>query len=375
MASMRKKGKGGHYYARFYDSSRSPKRKEVPLDTTRKKVARRRLVELEEQFEAGEFDPWTDPADRERLTVQEAIGRFLDAKRETVRDSTVDTYEQQLIAWSKTCPPGLTIRTVGPGHLQPFIRTYRADDDEDEPPSNATQRKRYRHLQAFVNWLLDEGIIEQDPMRSVDKPEKQEKQPSFLSPSELEKLIGEIEEHAETVTNIHGEPSDVQWLKDIIQFAVCTGLRRGELVSLQWRDINLEEQFVTVRNRDDFTTKSGDERRVPLRSDALEVARRRDEEHDGDSGDPVFADRSGRPIKADRITKRFKTFVRKAGLDEQEDLHFHSLRHTCGAWLASSGVPLRVIQAILGHSSIDVTEIYSHLQPDVMGEAMEEAFG
>jgi len=141
------------------------------------------------------------------------------------------------------------------------------------------------------------------------------------------------------------------------------------------RLVELEEQFVTVRNRDDFTTKSGDERGIPLRSDALEVARRRDEEHDGDSDDPVFTDRSGRPIKADRITKRFKTFVRKAGLDEQENLHFHSFRHTCGAWLASSGVPLRVIQAILGHSSIDVTEIYSHLQPGVMGEAMEEAFG
>lgn len=224
---MRKKGKGGHYYARFYDSSRSPKRKEVPLDTTRKKVARRRLVELEEQFEAGEFDPWTDPADRERLIVREAIGRFLEAKREAVRDSTFDTYEQQLTAWSKTCPPGLTIRTVGPDHLQSFIRTYRADDDEDKAPSNATQRKRYRHLQAFVNWLLDEGIIEQDPMRSVDKPKKQKKQPSFLSPSDLETLIAEIEDHVETVTNIHGELSDVQWLKDVIQFAVCTDSGAG----------------------------------------------------------------------------------------------------------------------------------------------------
>jgi len=117
---------------------------------------------------------------------------------------------------------------------------------------------------------------------------------------------------------------------------------------------------------------------VPLRSSALEVLQRRHEEAESEAeapSGPVFTDRSGAPIKPDRVTKRFKFFVRKADLKDKEELHFHSLRHTCGAWLASSGIPLRVIQEILGHSSTSVTEIYSHLQPDVMGDAMEEAFG
>jgi integrase len=215
-------------------------------------------------------------------------------------------------------------------------------------------------------------MITNDPMKDVDKPKKQEKQPAFLSPSELERLLTTIDVHAETVTNIHGEPSDVQWLADIIQVAVCTGLRRGELVSLRWKDVDLEQRFITVRNQGEFTTKSGHERRVALRSD---VIRRRHHEREDDLDGPVFTDRPGLPIKPDRVTSRFKFFVRKAKLKKREELHFHSLRHTAGSWLASSGVPLRVIQQILGHSTVNVTEIYSHLQPEVMGDAMEKAFG
>jgi site-specific recombinase XerD len=73
------------------------------------------------------------------------------------------------------------------------------------------------------------------------------------------------------------------------------------------------------------------------------------------------------------MTKAFKRMVRKAGLDER--IHFHSLRHTTGSWLSMKGVPMRVIQAIMGHSSVSVTERYSHLAPETLDSAMEETFG
>lgn len=378
---MRKMGSGGKYYARFYDASRSPQEKTVPLKTTRKSIARKKLAELEEAFEKGEFDPWTDAKDRD-LTARQAVERFLSAKAADVRESTVQTYRQQLQAWLQSFSSGIEIRAVGPQQLRPYVTTYTAPkkgEDEAErekrTPSRATQRKRYRHLQAFVNWLLDQGLIKDDPLNEVTKPKKQEKKPTFLSPSELDRLLEYIDHHAETVTNIHGEPSDVQWLSDIIQVAVCTGLRRSDLVNLRWRDVDLNQQLLTVRNQEGgHTTKSGHEHRVPLRSSALSVLQRRQQERTDSLDGPVFTDRSGRPIKPDRVTKRFKHFVRKAKLREREELHFHSLRHTCGAWLSSAGVPLRVIQEILGHSSVNVTEIYSHLQNDVMEEALEDDF-
>lgn len=61
------------------------------------------------------------------------------------------------------------------------------------------------------------------------------------------------------------------------------------------------------------------------------------------------------------------------GLGEQ--IQFHSLWHTTGSWLTMKGVPIRVIQAIVGHSSLSVTERYGHLAPETLDAATEETFG
>jgi site-specific recombinase XerD len=91
--------------------------------------------------------------------------------------------------------------------------------------------------------------------------------------------------------------------------------------------------------------------------------------------EPVFVDADGDVPKPDRVSKRFKFYVRTAKLPNRKDLSFHSCRHTTGSWLSMQGVPLRVISEILGHSNTQVTEMYSHLSPEVMDRAMEETFG
>jgi site-specific recombinase XerD len=83
--------------------------------------------------------------------------------------------------------------------------------------------------------------------------------------------------------------------------------------------------------------------------------------------------RDGDPVRPNRITRRFKAMAEKAERDDR--IHFHSLRHTTGSWLSMRGVPLRHIQAILGHSTTAVTEMYSHLAPETLDRAMEETFG
>jgi len=164
-------------------------------------------------------------------------------------------------------------------------------------------------------------------------------------------------------------------MKEMIRVAVGTGLRRGELLNLQWGDVDLESGRLVVRNRDGFTAKNGRERTVPLRGDALETLRAMKEERPSLDNDPVFVDASGDVPKPDRVSKRFKFYVRKAGLSDRDNLSFHSCRHTTGSWLSMQGVPLRVISEILGHSNTQVTEMYSHLSPDVMDRAMDETFG
>jgi integrase len=161
----------------------------------------------------------------------------------------------------------------------------------------------------------------------------------------------------------------------MVRVAVGTSLRRGELLNLRWGDVDLESGRLVVRNRDGFTAKNGRERTVPLLGDELETLRAMKEDQPSLDNDPVFVDVNDDVPKPDRVSKRFKFYVRKAGLSDREELSFHSCRHTTGSWLSMQGVPLRVISEILGHTSTQVTEMYSHLSPDVMDRAMEETFG
>ena len=363
MASMRKKK--GNYYARFYDKRRSPKRKEVPLRTTRKDVARRRLSEMERKFERGAFDPWTPESGPEKLTVGEALERFLEAKAH-LRPSTLDDYQVNLEAWARDhTPPALMLSSLAEGHLRPYVH--------GSDVAQSTRRKRYRYLRTLLNWTVKAGMLDGSPLRNVRQPKEHRKQAAFLTTADLERLLRAIDAHMEVTEDIAGRTPDLVWLRDMIVVGVCTGLRRAELARLRWTDVNLEAGLLTVRSRGGAQTKSGHERQLPIAPDALYVLRRlraaRTDELDG----PVFTDRTGLPVRLNRISQRFKDMIRVAKLDDR--LHFHSLRHTCGSWLAMKGVPMRVIQGILGHSTLSVTERYSHLQPEVMQKAIQEAFG
>ncbi len=332
-------------------------------------MAERRVVEKRRKFKAGDWSPWTAGGGPEPLSLTGAIETFLEAKKPTVTERTLDTYEQQLEAWAEKCPAGIMLRDVQPDHVRRYI--HAADI------AQSTRHKRYRHIKAFLRWTVKAGHLEKgrSPIDDVETPDKGKQVPAFLTVDQLERLLEYIDWHAENKEDALGKLPDLQWLKDTVQIAVATGLRRGELLNLRWEDVDLPQRQIHVRNREGFRTKDGAERVVPVRGPAVDVLRRLKAESD-DLGGPVITDRDGKPVKPGRVTTRFKDMVRGAKLKNRDRLNFHSLRHTCGAWLASKGVSERIIQEILGHaSSSSTTEIYSHITSSAVEGAMEKAFG
>jgi integrase len=374
MASLRKHK--GRYSARFYDSDRSPKRKEVALGTSRKSVAEPKLRRLEEAYARGEYDPWNGGWLAENETVSDAVDRFLEAKeRDGLQESTLDGYEYKLNAFNKHTPTGAMVRDVQPDHVHSYIHACVNEGQENESkPSNATKRSRYRHVRAFFSWAVENELVDESPVRDVSKPRKEEKEKAFLKPKDIKKILRAVDAHRGMREGEPGPTPRDTWLKQMIRVAVGTGLRRGELLNLRWGDVDLESGRLVVRNRDGFTAKNGRERTVPLRGNALETLRGMSAARSPEDNEPVFVDANGDVPKPDRVSKRFKFYVRKAKLSDREELSFHSCRHTTGSWLSMQGVPLRVISEILGHSSTQVTEMYSHLSPEVMDRAMEETF-
>jgi integrase len=136
-------------------------------------------------------------------------------------------------------------------------------------------------------------------------------------------------------------------------------MRRGELINLRWKDIDLQRRLLHIESNPTFKTKQGKRRTIPLSDVAyhLLMSKHRTSFHEF-----VFT-LKGKPIFDNWVTNKFKWYVYEAKLADDR-LHFHSLRHTFASWLVQDGVSLYEVQKLLGHSNITVTQVYSHLQPE-----------
>jgi integrase len=374
MATMRKQS--GRYYARFYDRSRSPKRKSWPLRTHRQDVARRELTKLERAFEKGDFDPWKGGWQRENRTVKEAADAFLEAKkRADLRPNTIEVYYYVLEGLKQQTPPGIMVRDVSPEDVEDFVHAPKEVAGEEEPVSNATKRHRHSHLSTFFRWAMDKGWADSNPVNEVKKPRREQTKKAFLSPDDVEKVLAAVDAHRKLRDGEPGPTPNDEWLKQMVVVAVSTGLRRNELLNLQWIDIDLKARRLYVRSRGDFKAKNGNERAVPLVGDARQVLQEMYERRSPHPTDQVFLDDRNKSPKPDRVSRRFKFYVRKAKLPHREDLSFHSCRHTTASWLTMNGAPRKAISEIMGHTTTRMTERYSHLAPGVEEQAMEDTFG
>jgi integrase len=152
-------------------------------------------------------------------------------------------------------------------------------------------------LRAFLNWCVENEHLKDSPLKDERQPKNQKKQAAFLSVEDVKKLLRCISAHYEVTENACGQKPDDEWLTAMIRVGVSTGLRRSSLCCLRWVDVNLRERLLTVRSREGEETKSGHERQLPLRGDALDVLRQLDTQRspEAPAGDYVFTDRGATP--------------------------------------------------------------------------------
>jgi len=140
--------------------------------------------------------------------------------------------------------------------------------------------------------------------------------------------------------------SRTKHLAAVVRVALETGLRRGELLDLQWEQIDMSRGLIRLADSD---TKSGRRREVPMRQAVYEVLAGLPGEH------------TGRVWPTGDVRTAFENVVAEAKL---EGLHFHDLRHSFASWFVMRGGSLQALQAILGHADIKMTLRYAHLAPD-----------
>jgi len=159
------------------------------------------------------------------------------------------------------------------------------------------------------------------------------------------------------------------YLADLIAVAVMTGCRRGELLGLECSRVDFKANVLRLGAAD---TKAGKARLVPLNTTAREALLRRFRYRATHCPDSpwVFCTNGG--LRVQGVRSSFQRTCDTAGLSE---FHFHDLRHTCGSWLMQAGVPAGHIAAVLGHSTIRMTERYAHVAPENAQSAVAKLEG
>lgn len=152
----------------------------------------------------------------------------------------------------------------------------------------------------------------------------------------------------------------VDHLQPMFLLAINTGLRRGELFQLQWPDVDLPNQALTVRGR---ITKNGQTRHVPLNEEA-EQAIERWRIKTSETG-WVFPGKGGQQLTT--IWTSWRSILKAAGIS---DFRWHDLRHHFASQLVMAGVDLNTVRELLGHSDLEMTLRYAHLSPDHKAEAV-----
>jgi len=152
------------------------------------------------------------------------------------------------------------------------------------------------------------------------------------------------------------------YLHPMILISINTGLRRGEVFSLKWENVNFERAMITIEG---MYAKSGKTRHIPINSEALRVLKSWRTQSGGSN--LVFANKDGSQF--DTVKKSWANLLEKA---EIKNFRWHDLRHHFASKLVMAGVDLNTVRELLGHSDMAMTLRYAHLAPEHKAMAVEK---
>lgn len=207
-----------------------------------------------------------------------------------------------------------------------------------------------RIIKASWNIAIKLGLTEKNVAKDFKKIKEDQTEKRTFTEEEFFKLLA---------------VADNPVMKKICYFGFYTGARLGEIINLQWNDIDLTSRVITIRNKSGFRTKTGKIRRIPIADKLFEVV---ESMKIGEPEEYLFKRMSGEKFSKEYATNAFRRYVKKAGLPTY--LHYHSLRHTAITRMITKGVPIAVVQRVAGHANIATTLGYTHLLVDDLRNAV-----
>lgn len=334
-----------------------------------RKDAERELTRRLRTVDTGEH------VDPQRMTVADWLNLWLASTKIEVSPKSHERYAEIVRCYLVPGIGGLALQRLTPSDIQ------RAYNSFTRKPSPRTRRHIHRILKSALTRAVEQQALARNPADVVKRLPKVERKPiAALSVEQSQRLLSAIR-HTTTY-----------WP---VMLALATRLRRGELLALRWRNVDLAHGTIRVVESLEQTkaglrfksTKSEKGRGVALPSFAIaELRRHKQAQAEAllglgvrQSGDTLVCGRiDGQPKQPASLTHEFTYLVGRIGRDFPR-IRFHDLRHSHATQLLASGVHPKIVQEQLGHSTIAVTmDIYSHVTPGMQSEAVAKldlAFG
>lgn len=273
------------------------------------------------------------------------INSFLDATwlERGLADNTLAAYRRDLLALARWLPDDQPLTEVSRADLLGYLSSRLAAGYR--PRSTA---RLISCLRGFYRWVLERGLLDNDPTLELDAPHIGRPLPESLTEADVEALL------------LAPDTGTLLGLRDrtMLETLYACGLRVSELVALQVSELNLRQGVARV------VGKGGRERLVPMGEEALAWNQRwLDEGRKGllpghDSG-VLYPSRRGRMMTRQTFWHRIRAHARAAGIERP--LSPHTLRHAFATHLLNHGADLRVVQLLLGHADLSTTQIYTHV--------------
>ncbi|HEU5005515.1 MAG TPA: site-specific tyrosine recombinase XerD [Jatrophihabitantaceae bacterium] len=255
-----------------------------------------------------------------------------------------------------------SIDAVDANTIAAFL-AYLREGDADHPPLSATSAARgvvaVRGLHRFA---LRDGLVDVDVSREVKPPAPPRRLPKAITPDEVERLL-DAAGYARTPLSIRD--------RALLELLYATGARISEAVGLAVDDLELAERTVLLAG------KGGKQRRVPLGSYAARAVEAylvqvRPELAAAGRGTPaLFLNSRGGPLSRQSAWLVLRSAAERAGL--AAGISPHTLRHSFATHLMDGGADVRVVQELLGHSSVTTTQIYTLVTVDKLREVYSTA--
>ncbi len=232
--------------------------------------------------------------------------------------------------------------------------------------SNNTINHYHKFLSSVFRTAVKQGLISENPCARADPPAFEEYEPAYLQEPDLQTLIQALAK------------VEVKY-RTAIYLMLDSGMRRGELLGLEWKDIHWDSCTVTIRRNSVYLSERGTYTETPKTRKSVRTIKLPQETFDmlqqyrawqsrqrlklGDKWqeyDRLFTTWCGEPMNPSTLTGWFTDFARKIGLPEGTTLH--SLRHTNASLMIATGTNIRTVSARLGHAQTSTTtDIYAHV--------------